>query len=352
MTSPTRSSSRSRAKRASKPGRSAAPARPAAPKPRARPAAGAAPAAEIETIELPGGARPHPALGLGLWALGRWNPEDEARTKATIGRAYERGIRWFDTAEVYGNGRSERVLGEVLSRAPGAAPDAYVVTKVSWEHLRANQVRASLIGSLERMARPSVDLYLVHAPDRHVPLAETMGALEALWKEGRIRAIGVSNFSAEELEEAARHLAEAKIVVNQLRYNLLLRDDVDPVREYCQKNGILIEAYSPLARGLLLGRYLDGGKVPKEVRAFAHRLFEPDILPEIRARAQALRDLASDVKVPLGSIALHWIRKMGAAPVFGASRPEQIDSILAAWAVRPPDRVLDRADRIARGERA
>ena len=308
--------------------------------------------AEIEAVPIAGSHRAHPEVGLGLWALGRWTPEDEARTKATIGRAYERGVRWFDTAEVYGNGRSERLLGEVLVRVPGAAPDAYVVTKVSWEHLHANQVRAALIGSLERMARRSVDLYLVHAPDPRVPLAETMGALEALWKEGRIGAIGVSNFSVEEMEEAARHLSEAKIAVNQLRYNLFLREDVDPVREYCRSHGILIEAYSPLARGLLLGRYLDGGKVPKEVRDFAHRLFEPDILPELRARGKALQDLASDTRVPLGSIALHWIRKMGAVPVFGASRPEQIDSILAAWAVRPPDRVLDRADRIARGERA
>jgi len=333
-----------------------APAKRSKPTPRRRPRSPppptAGPATAIETVELPGGARPHPALGLGLWALGRWRPEDEARTKATIGRAYERGLRWFDTAEVYGNGRSERILGEVLARTAGAAPDAYVVTKVSWEHLRANQVRASLIGSLERMARRSVDLYLVHAPDAHVPLAETMGALEALWKEGRIGAIGVSNFSVEELEEASRHLSEAKIVVNQLRYNLLLREDVDPVHAYCRSHGILIEAYSPLARGLLNARYLDGDRVPREVRDFARRLFEPDLLPELLARGRALRDLAADARVPLASIALHWLRKMGAAPVFGASRPEQIDANLAAYATRPPDRVLDRADRIARGERA
>jgi len=334
MTPPSGAGPRTKARK--RPGRAAAPEPPAA----------------IETIELPGGARPHPALGLGLWGLGRWRPEDEARTKATIGRAYERGMRWFDTAEVYGNGRSERLLGEVLARTPGGSPDAYVVTKVSWEHLRPAQVRASLIGSLEKMARRSVDLYLIHGPDARVPLSDTMGALEALWKEGKIGAIGVSNFSVEELEEAARHLSEAKIVVNQLRYNLFLRDDVDPVQEYCRARGILIEAYTPLARGLLNGRYLDGAKVPKEVRQFTHRLFEPDILPEMLERARALRELASDVGVPLGSIALHWLRKMGAAPVFGASRPEQVDSNLAAWAVRPPDRVLERADRIARGERA
>jgi aryl-alcohol dehydrogenase-like predicted oxidoreductase len=325
------------------------------PRPKRRPAprlpkAGAA--VPIETIELPGGARPHPELGLGLWALGRWTTEDEAHTKATVARAYERGLRWFDTAEVYGNGRSERILGEVLARVPGDAPDAYVVTKVSWEHLRANQVRASLIGSLERMARHSVDLYLVHGPDPHVPLEETMGALEALYKEGRIGAIGVSNFSVEELEEAARHLAEAKIVVNQLQYNLFLRDDVTPVQEYCRTHGILIEAYSPLARGLLHGRFLDRAKTPREVRDLLRQPLPPDRLPEILERARALRELASDVHVPLASIALHWLRKMGAAPVFGASRPEQVDSNLEAWAVRPPDRVLDQADRIARGERA
>jgi len=308
--------------------------------------------AMIETIPLAGGARPHPALGLGLWGLGRWNPEDEARTKATIGRAYERGLRWFDTAEVYGNGRSERILGEVLARVPSAAPDAYVVTKVSWEHLRPAQVRAALIGSLEKMARSAVDLYLIHGPDSRVPLAETMGALEALWKEGKVRALGVSNFSVEELEEASRHLSEAKIVVNQLRYNLLQRDDVEPVQEYCRSHGILIEAYTPLARGLLHGRYLDGARVPREVRQFAHRMFEPDILPEMRERGRALRDLANEAEVPLASIALHWLQKMGAAPLVGMSRPEQVDANLAAWAVRPPDRVLEKADRIARGDRA
>jgi len=319
---------------------------------RGRGAQGVPAEAAIGTIPLAGGSRPHPAIGLGLWGLGRWGPEDEARTKATIARAWELGVRWFDTAEVYGTGRSERVLGEVLRRSSGGAPDAFVVTKVSWEHLRPSQLRASLISSLERLARRSVDLYLVHAPDPHVPLSGTMGALEALWKEGKIGAIGVSNFSVEELEEASRHLAEARIAVNQLQYNLFLRDDVLPVQDYCRSHGILIEAYTPLARGLLHGRYLEGAKVPREVRQFAHRMFEPDILPEILERARALRDLANDSGVPLGSIALHWLRKMGAAPVIGMSRPEQVDSNLAAWAVRPPDRVLDRADRIARGERA
>jgi myo-inositol catabolism protein IolS len=326
-----------------------APTKPRVPKVR-RAVASTAPA--IGTLPLPGGARPHPAMGLGLWGLGRWGPEEEARTKATIARAWERGIRWFDTAEVYGNGRSERVLGEVLRRTPDAAPEAFVVTKVSWEHLRPSQVRASLIGSLERLARRSVDLYLVHAPDPHVPLSETMGALESLWMEGKVGGIGVSNFSVEELEEASRHLAQARIAVNQVEYNLFNREEGDAVRDYCQRQGILVEAYTPLARGLLHGRYLDGKRVPPEVRRYAHRLFEADRLPEILARARALRRLAEEAQVPLASIALHWLEERGAAPLVGMSRPEQVDTNLDAWAIRPSATVLARADTIARGERA
>jgi myo-inositol catabolism protein IolS len=325
---------------------------PRRPSTRTRPKRAAPAGAAIESRALPGSSKPHPALGVGVWALGRWTPEDEARTKATIARAYELGFRWFDTAEVYGNGRSERVLGEVLQRSAGAAPDAFVVSKVSWEHLRPSQVRASLINTLERLGRRSVDLYLVHAPDPRVPLAETMGALEALWKEGKVGAIGVSNFSVEELEAASRGLTEARLTVNQVRYNLFDRDEADPVREYCRSHEILLEAYTPLARGLLHGRYLDGRGVPAEVRKFAHRLFEPDRLPGILEKARALRALAREADVPLASIALHWLEKMGAAPVVGMSRPEHVDSNLAAWAVRPPDSLLDRADAIARGDRA
>jgi aryl-alcohol dehydrogenase-like predicted oxidoreductase len=325
-----------------------------APKPRTsrRKRPGPLAPAPIGTIPVAGSARPHPAVGLGLWGLGRWGPEDEARTKATVARAWERGFRWFDTAEVYGNGRSERVLGEVLARTAGGPSEAFVVTKVSWEHLRPSQVRASLISSLERLARPSVDLYLVHAPDPHVPLSETMGALEALWKEGKVGGIGVSNFSVEELEEAARHLTEARIAVNQVEYNLFNREEGDALRDHCRRNGILIEAYTPLARGLLHGRYLDGKRVPPEVRRYAHRLFEADRLPEILARARSLRDLATEAGVPLASIALHWLERRGAAPVVGMSRPEQVDTNLDAWATRPAESVLARAEAIARGDRA
>lgn len=306
----------------------------------------------IGTIPLPGSKKVHPALGLGLWGMGRWKRPEEDLTRASLEHAVNAGMRWFDTAEVYGNGRSERVLGEALNRAPAIAKESFVVTKVSWEHLRPGQLRASLVGSLERLGRSHVDLYLVHAPDPRVPLQETMPALEALWKDGRIGAIGVSNFSVEEMETAQAALSETRIVVNQVRYNLFDREDGDPIREYCRSHGIVIEAYTPLARGLLHGRYLSGKRVPPEVRRFTERVFQPDRFASIQERGRALQKLAADAQVPMASLALHWLESRGAAPLFGASRPEQIDSNLAAWAARPSKKLLEEADAIARGDRA
>jgi aryl-alcohol dehydrogenase-like predicted oxidoreductase len=185
-----------------------------------------------------------------------------------------------------------------------------------------------------------------------VPLSETMPALEALKKEGRVGAVGVSNFSVADLEEAARHLSETPIVVNQVRYNLLDRDEADPVREYCRAHDILLEAYTPLANGILHGRYLDGGRIPAHLRRMAQRLDDPERLATLLERGRALRALAREAKVPLPSIALHWLRRQGAVPLFGASRPEQVDGNLEAWATRPAERVLARADAIGRGDRA
>ena len=314
----------------------------------ARPPTPAAP--PPEGIPLGTTGRDHPPLGLGLWGMGRWDAKSEMLTRATIRHALEVGVAWFDTAEVYGGGRSERLLGDALAEAPsGHTP--FLTTKVSSEHLRPAQVRAALTQSLRRLGRKSVDVYLVHAPDPRLPIGPTMEALEALWKEGKVGAIGVSNFSVEDLVAARDALSEAPLVVNQVRYSLLARAEGDAVFDYCRKNGIVIEAYTPLARGLLAGRYLDGTSPPEDVRRFSRDLFDQDRFPEVRETARALRALAVEADVPLVSIALHWLARRRVAPVFGVRTADQLDQVLAAWAVRPPDAVLDRADAISMGTR-
>ncbi|MCI4360920.1 MAG: aldo/keto reductase [Thermoplasmata archaeon] len=319
-------------------------------KPRAgakKSAALAAPPGPDEGIPLGKTGRRHPALGLGLWSMGRWTPEDEKRTRDTIQYGLRRSVPWFDTAEVYGDGRSERLFGDAIAREPPATVP-FVTTKVSWEHLHRAQVRAAFVRSLARLGLPSVDVYLVHAPSESVPVSETMEAMEGLWKEGKAKAVGVSNFSVDEVRAAQSSLREAPLVVNQVKYSLLAPADGEAVVDYCRQEGIVVEAYTPLARGILAGRYLDGKAPPAEVRRFARDLFEVDRFPEVVARARRIRDLAEEAGVPMASIALHWLRRRGAAPVFGASRPDQIDAIFDAWRHRPSDKVLDAADAIAR----
>lgn len=291
--------------------------------------------------------RIHPAIGLGLWGLGRWAPADEAGLRATLDHALRAGIPWVDTAEVYGAGRSERLLGDRLAQAPGGEPRPFLSTKLSWEHLRSSQVRASLIGSLRRLGVPSVDLYLVHAPDPRVPLGETLGALSALRTEGRIAAIGVSNFSLEDLEAVEAECPDVEVVADQVRFNLFEREEADPIRDHCRRRGIVIEAYSPTARGVLAGRFLTGAPPPGDPRR-GHGLFAPARWPRVQKASRELADLAAEAHVPLLSLALHAISRTGAAPVFGASHPAQFDEVLAAWSIRPPDRALDRAEAIGR----
>jgi aryl-alcohol dehydrogenase-like predicted oxidoreductase len=317
--------------------------RPAATKTRSLPG----PPPPADGLPLGRTGRQHPALGVGLWSMGRWTPEDEKRTRETIEYGLRRSVPWFDTAEVYGDGRSERLFGDAIAREPPATMP-FVTTKVSWEHLRRAQVRAALVRSLARLGLPSVNVYLVHAPSTDVPIPETMESMESLWKEGRIGAVGVSNFSVDEIRAAQSALREAPLVVNQVQYSLFATADGDPVVEYCRQEGIVVEAYTPLARGILAGRYLDGKAAPPEVRRFARDLFEVDRFTEIVAKARRIRDLAEEAGVPMASIALHWLRRRGAAPVVGASRPDQIDAAFEAWSHRPSDKVLDAAESIAR----
>ncbi|MCI4349929.1 MAG: aldo/keto reductase [Thermoplasmata archaeon] len=313
-----------------------------------------APAASPVPGDLPlaGSPRAHPSLGLGLFAQGRWTQEDERRTRDTVARAIELGLRWFDTAEVYGAGRSERVLGDALAHSGTMTPPAFVATKVWYEHLRPSVLRAALLGSLQRLALPKVDLYLVHAPNPKVPLDETMGALAELAREGKVGSVGVSNFDVEELDAARSALGTTPLAVNQVRYSLLTPDDGEAVLGYCRDHGIVVEAYSPLAMGLLAGRHLDGTGPPAELRRQDSSAFGPTRLPELLDRARGLRKLANAENVPLASIALHWLACRGVAPLFGATRPQQVDDIVRAWAVRPSDELLERADQVAGGRRA
>ena len=197
-------------------------------------------------------------IGFGAWqASGKaWgvDVEDEQIVKAMV-RAYELGVNLIDTAEAYGDGHSEEVVARAIREI--GRENLVIATKVHGGHLRYNDVLKAAENSLRRLGIREIDLFQVHWPDpwEQVPLKHTMQAMERLYKEGKIRAIGVSNFAVRDLEEARKHLSDAVIASNQVRYNMLQREIEEEVIPYCKRENIIIIAYSPLAQGALTGKY-------------------------------------------------------------------------------------------------
>lgn len=211
-----------------------------------------------------------PEVGAGTWEY-RGGVEP-------LRRAVALGAYLIDTAEIYG---TEPIVGEAIK---GIRGKVFLATKVSGDHLHRNDVLKAADASLKRLGTDVIDLYQVHWPNSRVPIEETMGALENLVKAGKVRYIGVSNFSAKEMEAAQRGLIKNKIAVNQVIYNLADRDIENDVLSYCQKHSITVLAYSPLARGALLNK--------------------PAL--HSRAAAETLARIAKDVGKTLAQVSLNW----------------------------------------------
>jgi diketogulonate reductase-like aldo/keto reductase len=183
-----------------------------------------------------------PEIGIGTWKMGgRAEEEIDA-----IREGIRLGMGLVDTAEMYAN---EVLVGEAVE-----GRRAFMATKVSPQHFRYDSVISSCKASLERLGLAQIDLYQLHWPNNSVPIAETMSAMEHLVDTGMIRHIGVSNFSVEELEEAQAAMKKYEIVSNQVEYSILVREIEEELLGYCQKSGITIIAYSPLARGAVFDK--------------------------------------------------------------------------------------------------
>lgn len=190
-----------------------------------------------------------PALGLGTWGMGglstrRLGGEGEAVRALRLG--LELGMRFIDTAEMYAAGHSE----EVVAQATAAQREsAFIATKVSPENLSYERVLRSCEASLKRLQTSYMDLYQVHWPNPSIPIAETMRAMERLVGEGKVRHVGVSNFSVQQTREAQAAMSKAEIASNQVEYSLMVRSIEEDLLPFAKKERITIIAYTPLARG-------------------------------------------------------------------------------------------------------
>ncbi len=194
-----------------------------------------------------------PVIGLGTWGIGGgfWIPDCSNMDSMVklLREAINMGYTMIDTAEMYGGGCSERIIGEAIKGFP--RNDLFIISKVWPTHARHDDVLKSAKASMERLGT-YIDLYMIHWPARDVPIRETMQAMEELVDEGVIRHIGVSNFDVVELEEARRSLTKYGVVANEIRYNLLDRDAEKDLLPYAEREGITIIAYSPLGTGAIL----------------------------------------------------------------------------------------------------
>lgn len=284
-------------------------------------------------------------MALGCWPFAGgqyWGETNDDESIATVHAALDAGINFFDTAEAYEEGESERVLGRALA---GKRDKAIVATKVGRPNLKPDDVITACERSLGNLQMDYVDLYQIHWPNHDIPLAETAGALQRLKEQGKIRAIGVSNFAVQDLTEL---LSLSECVVDQLPFSLLWRAIEHEIQPLCRKNDVGIVCYSPLAQGLLTGRYSNADEVPEGIAQSrwysgtrpATNHDEAGVEAEVFEALAELRVIADELGMPMATMALAWVRAQPGVTSFlvGARKPEEL-----GWNLPVLDTTLDDA---------
>ena len=209
---------------------------------------------------------PQPHLGMGTWGMGGKFERDDSTRDASLQvlrLGLSLGLQIIDTAEIYGEGLTEEIVGEVIQGHP--RENVFIISKVWKTNLHYDDVLRAAEKTLERLKTSYLDLYLIHWPNREIPIQETMRAMEKLQKDGLVKAIGVSNFSLSQMREAEKTLTSAKLAANQIEYSVLHQEAQKEIIPYCLTHDIRIIAYRPLAKG----RVADA-QLPK-LRAVAHK---------------------------------------------------------------------------------
>ncbi len=287
-------------------------------------------------------------IGLGTWQFGTegWGfgrDFTEQEALATVDRALALGINLIDTAEVYGDSRSEEIVGKALA---GRRDQVVLATKVLPRHLRARDLVRACDESLRRLNTDHIDLYQIHWPDSYVPLSESLSSLAKLVEQGKVRSVGVSNFPVPLLRAAADALP-GKIVSNQVRYNLLQRDIEKEILPYCREHEITVIAYSPLAQGLLTGKY-DRNHLPADKIRQQNPLFREENLEQVFPVIDVVREIGKEHGATPAQVALRWVTQQdGVIAIPGAKRPAQVEENAGAleWSLSPDE--LARLDAVS-----
>ena len=291
-------------------------------------------------------------ISLGSW-LTYGGGVSNRQAKACVDKAFDVGINFIDTANVYGGGGAEEFLGEVLARRPR---DSYVLaTKLYYpvngdRGLSREQVFKQIDLSLGRLRTDFVDLYQCHRYDQETPLEETMEALTEVVRQGKVRYLGFSEWTADQIRAALALVPGVeKFVSSQPQYSLLYRVPEREVIPLCKENGISQIVWSPLAQGALTGKYKPGEEPAAGTRAASQQMgwamdsYRDD---EVLAKVQRLVPIAEDLGVTMAQLALAWVLREDnvAAAIVGASRPEQVEENAGASGIFLDDATLQAID--------
>jgi len=298
---------------------------------------------ELERAAIPGTSLKVSRVALGTWAIGgwMWGGTDEAESVATIRAAVEHGINVIDTAPAYGFGRSEEIVGKALAEG-GLRSRVLIATKVGLEwkdgNVFRNASRARIMreieDSLRRLRTDHIDIYQVHWPDPRVDIEETAEAMQALFQQGKIRAIGVSNFSVEQMQQFRR---VAPLHVLQPPYNLFERGIEADVLPYCRKNGIATFGYGALCRGLLSGRMRPDSKFEGDDLRRSDPKFQQPRFAQYLAAVERFDCLARQrFGKPVIELAVRWTLDQGiTTALWGARHPGQLQPVdgVSGWSI-------------------
>ncbi len=257
-----------------------------------------------------------------------WGAYDEENAVKAIETALANGINIIDTAPVYGNGHAEELIGKVIKNQRDkvliATKCGLDVNKNYTENLKPEFIAQEIANSLKRLQTDHIDIYQCHWPDHQTAMEETMAKLIELKQQGKIRYIGISNFSAEETKRALKY---APILTHQPNYSLVERTIEKDLQKTCVENNIAIIPYGSLGGGMLTGKYQEWPELPNnDARTVFYKCFQKKYWPNVSVLVNKLRELAADKKTTPGNIALAWLMAQPgvASPIVGAKNPAQV----------------------------
>jgi myo-inositol catabolism protein IolS len=282
-------------------------------------------------------------VALGTWQFADaryWGASDQKQVNRIVHEAIDLGINYIDTAEGYG--RSEELLGGALQ---GKRDRVIVSTKTGGKSLLPENLPGAVERSLKKLQTDYVDLYIIHWPKRDIPIEDTMAALNKVKDQGKIRSIGVSNFCVSDMDAAATH---AEISSNQLPYNLFWRMIEKEILPACEEHGISVVAYSPLAQGLLTGKFRKKEDIPESGRLHT-RPFREDVLPVEFEAINAMDEVCERYRATHAQVSMAWLLKQPGVDcvVPGAKSLQQLQDNAAAVNVDLADEDVETLTRIS-----